>query len=118
AFAAGLRAAHRDAVDAHVPAARREQTDDDPGDRRLARAGLADERKGLPAADGEGDVGHRGQSLTWPTLQHTVEPRTRDVEYAPKPVDLDKRRLAHDTASRESASQQATIARSSPLSSG
>ena len=84
------RIRHRDAVDHDLARARRQQADDHARDRGLARAGFADERKGLALPDVEGDAVDRLQEFQMAAFEHAVEPRLRDVEHAAQISDLDE----------------------------
>ena len=92
-------ARHRHAVDRHLAAGGRQQTDDHARHRRLAGAGFAHEREGLAPVDGEGYAIDRLQILLLAAFQHPVEPGLGDVEDAAQVFDFDKRTLGHATAS-------------------
>ena len=92
-------ARHGDAVDHHFAVRGRQQSHDHAGDRGLARAGLADERKGFPFGNGEGDSVDRFQILLLAAFQHPIEPGLGDVELTAQVFDFDIGTLGHATAS-------------------
>ncbi|MBA7471204.1 hypothetical protein ES707_06505 [subsurface metagenome] len=69
-----LRVRHRHAVDHDLAGTRRQQADHHARDRGLARAGLADQRKGLAALDIEGDAVHRLEEFEMAAFDHAIEP--------------------------------------------
>ncbi|MGY3293184.1 hypothetical protein ACVWWP_006251 [Bradyrhizobium sp. LM3.6] len=84
------RVGHRDAVDQDVAGARRQQADDHPRHRGLARAGLSDQCKSLALPDVEGDAVDGLEIFEMAALEHAVEPGLRDVEDAPQTRGLDE----------------------------